>query len=79
MNTDITFYYQINMAVMIFQNDKEINRLRITDNSLFSKPYPFDPEAANVVVGEDSQILDDEIPSVNLNKAMRQIGKRKIC
>ena len=76
-NTDITFYYPINMAVMIFQNEEEINRLRITDNSLFVKPYPFDPEEANVMVGEDSKILDDDIPSVNMNKAMSQIGNRK--
>ena len=76
-NTDITFYYPINMAVMILQNEEEINRLRITDNSLFVKPYPFDPEEANVVVGEDSQILNDDVPSVNMNKAMNQIGNRK--
>ena len=36
-NTDITFYYPINMAVIIFQNEEEISRLRITDNSLFVK------------------------------------------
>ena len=77
MNTDITFYYPINMAVMIYQHEEEINRLRITDNSLFVKPYAFDPEEANVVVGEDSKILDDEIPSVNMKKAMNQIGNRK--
>ena len=70
MNADITFYYPINMAVMIYQNEEEINRLRITDNSLFVKPYPFDPE-------EDPKILDDEIPSVDLNKAMNQIGNMK--
>ena len=73
------------MAVMIYQNEEEINRLRITDNSLFVKPYPFDPEEANLVVDEDSKILDDEIPSVDLNKAMNQIGnmkyasKRRLC
>ena len=65
MNADITFYYPINMAVMIYQNEEEINRLRITDNSLFVKPYPFDPEEANLVVDKDSKILDDEIPSVD--------------
>ena len=62
---------------MIYQNEEEINRLRITDNSLFVKQYPFDPKEANVVVGMDSKILDDEIPSVNLNKAMNQISNRK--
>ena len=36
---------------MIFQNEEEINRLGITDNSLFVKPYPFDPQEANVIVG----------------------------
>ena len=77
MNTDITFYYPINMAVMIYQNEEEINKLRITDNSLFVKPYPFDPEEANVVVGGDSKILDDEIPSVNMDKAMNQINNKK--
>ena len=30
-----------------------------------------------MVVGEDSQILDDDVPSVNMNKAMNQIGNRK--
>ena len=77
MNADITFYYPINMAVMIYQNEEEINRLRITDNSFFVKPYPFDPEEANLVVDKDSKILDDEIPSVDLNKAMNQIGNMK--
>ena len=77
MNTGITFYYPINMAVMIYQNEDEINKLRITDNSLFVKPYPFDPEEANVVVGGDSKVLDDVIPSVSLNKAMNQIGNKK--
>ena len=62
---------------MIYQNEEEINGLRITDNSFFVKPYPFDPEEANVIVGKDSKILDDEIPSVNLNEAMNQISNGK--
>ena len=62
---------------MIYQNEEEINKLRITDNSLFVKPYPFDPEEANVVVGGDSKNLDDEIPSVNMDKAMNQINNKK--
>ena len=54
---------------MIFQNEEEINSLRITDNLLFVKPYPFDPEEANVVIGEDSKIINDDIPSVNMKKS----------
>ena len=77
LRNDIALYYPVNMAVMIYQCVEEVKRLRLTDNSLFVRPYPFDPEEPNVVVQKESNILDRENPSVELNEVMINLKERK--
>ena len=77
LDAEVIVYYPVNMAAMIYQYVEDIDRLRLTDNSLFVKPFPFDPEEPNIAVEHDVDILDITVPSVNLAKAMKQIKERK--
>ena len=77
LNNDVTLYYPVNMAIMIYQYIEEVKELRLTDNSLFVRPYPFDPEEPNVVIQEESSILEHETPSIKLSKVMENLKERK--
>ena len=77
LDAEIHPMYPINMAVMIYQFQEELNRQRINDKSLFRKPLPLDPEEPNIIVEEDPDILDEEIPSVNMADAMESFLERK--
>ena len=77
LKNDVALYYPVNMAVMIYQYTEEVKRLRLTDNSLFVRPYPFDPEEPNVIIQEESNILQNEVPSIKLSKVMEDLKERK--
>ena len=77
LKNDVALYYPVNMAVMIYQYTEEVKRLRLTDNSLFVRPYPFDPEEPNVIIQEENNILENEVPSIKLSKVMGDLKERK--
>ena len=51
--------------------------LSLLDISLFVRPYPFDPEEPNVIIQKERNILEQEIPSIELNKVMENLKERK--
>ena len=77
LKNGVALYYPVNMAVMIYQCIEEVKKLRLIDNSLFVRPYPFDPEEPNVIIQKENNILDQETPSIELNKAMENLNERK--
>ena len=77
LKNDVALYYPVNMAVMIYQYIEEVKRLRLTDNSLFVRPYPFDPQEPNVIIQEENNILENEVPSIKLSKVMEDLKERK--
>ena len=77
LKSDVTLYYPVNMAIMIYQYMEEVKKLRLTDNSLFMRPYPFDPEEPNVIIQEENSILEHETPSIELSRVMENLKERK--
>ena len=77
LKNEVALYYPVNMAVMIYQYVEEAKRLRLTDNSLFVRPYPFDPEEPNVIIQEENNILENETPFIKLSKVMNDLTERK--
>ena len=55
LDAEIHPMYPINMAVMIYQFQEQLNRQRINDKSLFKKPLPLDPEEPNIIVERRSR------------------------
>ena len=67
--TMVTLYYTVNMATIVYQFEEKIKTEGITDLTLFTQKIDFDAEEPNLIVEEDSTVLEDTSPAVNYKKS----------
>ena len=66
----LTLYYTVNMATIVYQFAEKIKTEGITDLTLFAEKINFDAEEPNLIVEEDSTVLEDTSPAVNYKEVI---------
>ena len=75
--TMLTLYYTVNMATIVYQFAEKIKTEGITDLTLFTEKIDFDAEEPNLIVEEDSTVLEDTSPAVNYKEVMLDFEARR--
>ena len=75
--TELTLYYTVNMATVIYQFKEKLKTEGITDLTLYLRKIDFDPEEPNLIIEEDPTVLDKSSPAVNYKEVMSDFGSEK--
>ena len=65
-STQLTLYYTVNMATVIYQFQEKLKTEGITDLTLFTEQIPFDAKEPDLIVEEDIYVLHDTSPAGEL-------------
>ena len=65
------------MATIVYQFEEKIKTEGITDLTLFTEKIDFDAEEPNLIVEEDSTVLEDTAPAVNYKEVMLDFEARR--
>ena len=74
--TQLTLYYTVNMATVIYQFQEKLKTEGITDLTLFTEQIPFDAKELDLIVEEDTYVLQDTSPAVNYKEVMEDFAMR---
>ena len=74
--SDLTLYYTVNMATIVYRFQENLKTDGITDLTLFTEKINFDAEEPNLIVEEDPSILEDTSPAVNYKEVMQDFEAR---
>ena len=75
-STQLKLYYTVNMATVIYQFQEKLKTEGITDLTLFTEQIPFDAKEPDLIVEEDSYVLEDTSPVVNYKEVMEDFAMR---
>ena len=75
-STQLTLYYTVNMATVIYQFQDKLKTEGITDLTLFTEQIPFDAKEPDLIVEEDTYVLQDTSPAVNYKEVMEDFAMR---
>ena len=75
-SAQLTLYYTVNMATVIHQFQEKLKTERITDLTLFTEQIPFDTKEPDLIVEEDTYVLQDTSPAVNYKEVMEDFAMR---
>ena len=64
------------MATMIYQSHEKLKTEGITDLTLFTEQIPFDAKESDLIVEEDTYVLQDTSPAVNYKEVMEDFAMR---
>ena len=64
------------MATVIYQFQEKLKTEGITDLTLFTEQIPFDAREPDLIVEEDSYVLQDTSPAVNYKEVMEDFAMR---
>ena len=65
------------MATIVYQLEEKIKTEGITDLTLLTDKIDFDAEEPNLIVKEDSTVLEDTSPAVNYKEVMLDFETRR--
>ena len=75
-STKLTLYYTVNMATIVYQFQEKLKTDGITDQTLFTEKIDFDAVEPNLVIEEDSTVLEDTSPAVDYKEVMQDFESR---
>ena len=75
-STQLTLYYTVNMATVIYQFQEKLKTERISDLTLFTEQVPLDAKEPDLIVEEDTYVLQDTSPAVNYQEVMEDFAMR---
>ena len=75
-STHLKLYYTVNMATVIYQFQEKLKTEGITDLILFTEQIPFDAKEPDLIVEEDTYVLQDTSPVVNYKEVMEDFAMR---
>ena len=64
------------MATVIYQFQEKLKTEGITDLTLFTEQIPFDAREPDLIVEEDTYVLQDTSPAVNYKEVMEDFAMR---
>ena len=67
------------MATVIYQFQEKLKTEGITDLTLFTEQIPFDAKEPDLIVEEDTYVLQDTSPAVNYKEVMEDFAMRCYC
>ena len=73
---ELTLFYTVNMATIVYQLQGKLKTDGITDLTLFTEKIDFDAEEPNLFVEEDPIVLEDTSPAVNYKEVMQDFQSR---
>ena len=76
LSTQLTLYYTVNMATVIYQFQEKLKTEGITDLTLFTEQIPIDAREPDLIVEEDTYVLQDTSPAVNYKEVMEDFAMR---
>ena len=76
-SSELTLYYTVNMATIIYQFQEKLKTKGITDLTLFTEKIDFDAEEPNLIVEEDPSVLEDASPAVNYREIMQDFKSKR--
>ena len=65
------------MATIVYQLEEKLKTEGITDLTLFTDKIAFDTEEPNLIMEEDSTVLEDTSPAVNYKEVMLDFESRR--
>ena len=72
----IQLYYTTNMAVMIYDFQREIEEAEIKDISLFTEPIKYDPIEVDLVDIQAQRVIGDKYERLAFERIMKNRDKR---
>ena len=75
-STQLTLYYTVNMATVIYQFQEKLKTEGITDLTLITEQIPFDAKEPDLIVEEDTYVFQDTSPAVNYKEVMEDFAMR---
>ena len=75
-STQLTLYYTVNIATVIYQFQEKLKIEGITDLTLFTVQIPFVAKEPDLIVEEDTYVLQDTSPAVNYKEEMEDFAMR---
>ena len=75
--TELTLYYTVNMATVIYQFKEKLKTDGITDLTLYLRKIEFDPEEPNLIIEEDPTVLENSSPALNYREVMNDFGSER--
>ena len=75
-STELTLYYTVNMATIVYQFQEKLKTDGITDQTPFTEKINFDAVKPNLVIEEDSTVLEDTSPAVDYKEVMQDSESR---
>ena len=76
-STQLTLYYTVNMATVIYNFQEKLKTEGITDLTLFTEQIPFYAREPDLIVEEDTYVLHDTSPAVNYKEVMEDFAMRR--
>ena len=75
--TELTLYYIVNMATIVYQFKEKLKTDEITDLTLYTEKIGLDPEEPNLIVEEDPNVLEEVSPAVNYKEFTNDFGAER--
>ena len=75
-SNELTLFYTVNMATVVYQFQEILKTDGITDLTLFTEKIDFDTEEPNLIVEEESPVLGNTSPAVNYKEIMQDFKSR---
>ena len=76
-SSELTLYYTVNMATIVYQFQEKLKTDGITYLTLFTEKIDFDAEEPNLIVEEDPSVLEDTLQAVNYQEIMQDFESRR--
>ena len=67
---ELTLYYTVNMATIVYQFQEKLKTEGITDLTLYTENIDFYPNEPNLIVDKDTNDLEEISPAVNYKEVM---------
>ena len=75
--TMLTLYCTVSMATIVYQFQEKLRTEGITDLTLYTDKINFEAEEPNLIVEEDSTLLENTSPAVNYKEVMQDFESRQ--
>ena len=74
---ELTLYYTVNMATVLYQFEEKQNTEGIKHLSLYTDPINFDTREQNLINEEDDDVLKHASSALSYEELMKDIGTKK--
>ena len=74
---ELTLYYTVNMATILYQFQEKLKKDRITDQTMFINKIGFGAEEPNLIVETDSAVVEETSPAVDYKEVIQDYESKR--